>query len=193
MSARVEPVGLDGVLLVTPSVHGDDRGFFLERYKESALLRYGIGPFVQDNHSRSAKGVLRGLHWQIPPHAQGKLVSVARGRILDVAVDLRRDAPTFGHWTSAILDDREHRQLWVPRGFAHGFRVLSDQADVLYKTTAEYAPEAERGLAWNDPELAIDWGLDASEEAPTVSAKDAELPTLRELSPADLFMREDAG
>lgn len=184
---RFEPLDLPGVLLVTPTVRGDARGFFLERWKASAYAPHGIGPFVQANRSRSARGVLRGLHWQVAPHAQGKLVSVAEGEIFDVAVDLRRRSPTFARWTGAVLDDREHRQLWVPPGFAHGFVVRSDGADVLYESTAEYAPDAERGLAWDDPDLGIDWGV----AAPTLSDRDRARPRLRELGPTDLFAWED--
>jgi dTDP-4-dehydrorhamnose 3,5-epimerase len=186
VSFSFEPTAIPEVVRVAPTVRGDDRGFFLERYKASAYAAHGIGPFVQDNHSRSARGVLRGLHWQLPPHAQGKLVSVLRGRILDVAVDLRRGSATFGRWVAAELDDRTFEQLWVPPGFAHGFVVLSEEADVHYKTTAEYAPDAERGLSWNDPDVAVDWGVDA----PRVSARDAALPRLARLRDDDLF---DAG
>lgn len=183
---RFEPLELPGVLAVTPDVHGDERGFFMERWKVSTYRPHGIGPFVQANRSRSARGVLRGLHWQVPPFAQGKLVSVAHGEILDVAVDLRRGSPTFGRWTGVVLDDRRQRQLWVPAGFAHGFLVLSERADVQYETTAEYAPEAERGLAWDDPDVAIDWTV----PAPTLSERDGAWPRLRELGPDDLFAWE---
>jgi dTDP-4-dehydrorhamnose 3,5-epimerase len=193
MIAGVATTELPGVLLLTPAVHGDARGFFLERYRTDALAEYGIGSFVQSNQSRSLRGVLRGLHWQVPPHAQGKLVSVARGEILDVAVDLRRHAPTFGRWTAASLDDREHRRMWVPPGFAHGFVVRSEVADVLYETTAPYAPEAERGLAWDDPQVAIDWRLAelGLEATPTLSERDRRWPALGGLDAADLFDGED--
>lgn len=187
MSATFEPLDLDGVVLVTPTVHGDDRGFFLERYVAPSYLAHGIGPFVQDNHSRSVRGVLRGIHWQLPPKAQGKLVSVVRGAILDVAVDLRRGSASFGSWVGARLDDRDHRQLWVPPGFGHGFVVLSDVADVHYKSTAGYAPDLERGLRWDDPAVGIDWGLDPAGRGPTLSARDARLPRLAQLDDADLF------
>ena len=192
---RFEPLDLPGLLRVTPEVHGDGRGFFLERWKASVYAPHGIGPFVQDNHSRSARGVLRGLHWQLPPHGQGKLVSVLAGEILDVAVDLRRGSPTFGRAASVVLDDRDHQQLWVPVGFAHGFVVRSDTADVLYKTTSEYAPDAERGLAWDDPELGIDWGLDrgldGAADAPSLSPRDRGWPRLRDLARDDLFDWEE--
>ena len=190
MSLDVEPLGSfagPGPLVVTPRVHHDERGFFLERYKEEAYTPHGIGPFVQDNHSRSTHNVVRGLHWQLPPHAQGKLVSAVTGRILDVAVDLRHGSPTFGRWASAVLDDETHRQLWVPAGFAHGFLVLSDVADVHYKVTAGHARDAERSLRWNDPQVNVAWGVDA----PTLSAKDAEAPLLRDLTQDDLFAWED--
>jgi len=189
MSVHVAATDLPGVRLLSPIVHGDARGFFLERYRTEDLAAHGIDPFVQSNHSRSARRVLRGLHWQVPPHAQGKLVSVARGEILDVAVDLRRRAATFGRWTSAILSDREHRRMWVPPGFAHGFVVRSEVADVMYETTAPYAPEAERGLAWDDPRLAIDWRLEdlGPSSGPTLSGRDRSWPRLGELGADDLF------
>ena len=184
---RFEPLDLPGLVLVTPDLHGDDRGFFMERWKRSTYATHGIdAEFVQDNHSRSARGVLRGLHWQVPPHAQGKLVSVLRGAIFDVAVDLRRGSPTFGRWAGVTLTDEDHRQLWVPPGFAHGFVVRSDSADVLYKTSGEYAPDAERGLRWDDPTVGIEWG-----EGPMhLSARDRANPALNDLSEADLFERE---
>ena len=155
---RVEPLAIPDVMLLHPTVHGDERGFFLERFnqrtfeKATGLTRQ----FVQDNHSRSAQSVLRGLHYQIQ-QPQGKLVSVLQGEILDVAVDIRPDSPTRGQWVSAILSGDNFQQLWVPEGFAHGFLVLSQQADVLYKTTDYYAPEHERVIRWDDPALGIDW------------------------------------
>ena len=160
---------LGGVLLLEPHVFGDDRGFFLESYNERTFAEAGIRErFVQDNHSYSARNVIRGLHYQIE-HAQGKLLRVVTGEILDVAVDLRRRSPTFGKWESFTLSGENKRMLWIPAGLAHGFRVASDAAHVLYKTTDFYAPEHERTLAWNDPELKIDWQLDGD---PIVSAKD---------------------
>lgn len=185
---RFVPLDLPGLVLITPDVHGDERGFFMERWKRSTYEAHGVGgSFTQDNHSRSSRGILRGLHWQVPPHAQGKLVSVVRGEILDVAVDLRRGSPTFGRWCAAVLSAENHAQLWVPPGFAHGFAVRSDSADVLYKATGEYAPEAERGLRWDDPAVAIDWG-----EGPfRTSERDARRPSLHELGPDDLFLWED--
>src|SRR5215471_7808405 len=150
---------LPGVFVLEPRVFGDERGFFLESYNEKVFTEIGIADrFVQDNHSRSAQNVLRGLHYQVK-QAQGKLVRVVEGEILDVAVDLRRTSPTFGRWDAVRLSDDNKRMLWIPVGFAHGFSVLSEKAHVLYKTTDFYAPEHERTLAWNDPDLKIDWGL----------------------------------
>lgn len=187
MIPTFEPLAIPEVVLVTPERHGDARGFFMETFKASAYAPHGIpgasGAFVQDNLSRSERGVLRGLHWQTPPAAQGKLVSALRGEILDVAVDLRRGAPTFGRVVQALLSEENRRQLWVPAGFAHGFLVRSAVAEVAYKATAEYTPEAERGLRWDDPALGIDWGV----RDPRLSPRDAGLPTLAELPDGDLF------
>lgn len=162
------------VLILEPKVFGDARGFFLESFNEKVFreaTRLDL-EFVQDNHSRSAKGVLRGLHYQIR-QPQGKLVRVVRGAVFDVAVDLRRASPTFGRWVGCELTEDNQRQFWVPPGFAHGFLVLSESADFLYKTTAYYAPEHERSLAWNDPAIGIDWPLqDAGITEPVLSAKD---------------------
>jgi len=158
------------VLILEPTVHGDDRGFFFESYRED-LFRRATGttrPFVQDNHSRSLRHVLRGLHYQIR-QPQGKLVRVVAGEVFDVAVDLRRHAPTFGTWVGTVLSADNKRQMWVPEGFAHGFLVLSDVADTVYKATNYYAPEHERTLLWNDPALGISWPLGAP---PTLAAKD---------------------
>jgi len=160
---------LPGLLILEPRVFGDERGFFLESYNERALTELGIEErFVQDNHSCSRRDVLRGLHYQIK-QAQGKLVRVVEGEILDVAVDLRRSSPTFGAWQAIRLSGDNKRLLWVPVGFAHGFRVTSEKAHVLYKATDYYAPEFERTLIWNDPDLKINWELDGD---PVVSAKD---------------------
>lgn len=168
---------LSGVFVLEPRVFGDERGFFLESYNEKVFAALGIGQrFVQDNHSSSSRNVLRGLHYQIK-QPQGKLVRVVQGEILDVAVDLRRSSPTFGKWESVRLSGENKRMLWIPQGFAHGFRVVSEKAQVLYKTTDYYAPEHERTLAWNDPALKIDWALDGE---PTVSAKDARGVSLRD-------------
>ncbi|QXH95284.1 dTDP-4-dehydrorhamnose 3,5-epimerase [Pseudomonas ogarae] len=173
---------LPDVLVIEPKVFGDDRGFFYESFNARAFAE-ATGctlQFVQDNHSRSTRGVLRGLHYQIE-QAQGKLVRVTAGEVLDVAVDIRRSSPTFGQWASVRLSAQNHRQLWVPPGFAHGFVVLSESADFLYKTTDYYAPSAERCIRWDDPQLAIDWELDGT---PILSAKDQNGKALHE---ADLF------
>jgi dTDP-4-dehydrorhamnose 3,5-epimerase len=163
------PTSLPGVFLLEPRVFGDERGFFFESYNEQTMAQAGIvQKFVQDNHSCSARDVLRGLHYQVE-HPQGKLVRVAEGEIIDVAVDLRRSSASFGKWEAVRLSGENKRMLWIPSGFAHGFRVVSEKAHVLYKATDFYAPEHERTLAWNDSELKIDWELDS---APTVSAKD---------------------
>ena len=161
---------LPGVLILEPRVFGDERGFFFESFNQKALAEQaGIDtPFVQDNHSRSARNVLRGLHYQIR-QSQGKLVRVTAGEVFDVAVDIRKSSPTFGKWVGVRLSAENKRMVWVPPGFAHGFLVLSDYAEFLYKTTDYYAPEFERCIAWNDPDLAIDWPLDAE---PQLSAKD---------------------
>ena len=161
---------LPGVLILEPTVFGDTRGFFFESFNQQAFQQAsGLDvQFVQDNHSRSAQGVLRGLHYQIQ-QPQGKLVRVVRGSVFDVAVDVRRSSPTFGCWVGVDLTEDNHRQLWVPPGFAHGFVVTSETADFLYKTTDYYAPEFERCIAWNDPAIGIEWPLDAP---PQLSAKD---------------------
>jgi len=166
------PTAIPAVLIIEPKVFGDTRGFFFESFNQRAFSQAtGLDVnFVQDNHSRSAKGVLRGLHYQIQ-QPQGKLVRVVRGAVFDVTVDIRKSSSTFGQWVGVELTEDNHRQLWIPPGFAHGFYVLSDSADFLYKTTDYYAPEFERSLVWNDPKIAIAWPLDAQ---PIVSAKDAQ-------------------
>jgi len=166
------------VKLIEPKVFGDDRGFFLETWRADWLTQIAPGlSFVQDNHSRSVKGVLRGLHYQIR-HPQGKLVRVVAGAVYDVALDIRAGSPTFGRWTGAELSAENKRMLWVPPGFAHGFLTLRDGTEFLYKCTDYYAPEWERAVAWNDPDLAIDWPL-APGETPSLSAKDAAAPPLK--------------
>lgn len=176
---KVIPTAIPDVLILEPQVFGDDRGFFLESFnaRKFAELTGIQRDFVQDNHSRSQKGVLRGLHYQIQ-HPQGKLVRVVSGTVFDVAVDMRRSSPTFGRWTGVTLSAENKRLFWVPEGFAHGFLVLSDSADFLYKTTDYYFPEHERSLLWNDPELAIDWPLDGL--SPQLSAKDIAARGLKE-------------
>ncbi len=179
MKARPLPE-LPDVWRIALHPHRDDRGLFVERWRADQAADLGLPPFVQLNHSRSGRGTLRGLHFQAPPHAQGKLVGVVRGSVFDVVVDLRRGSPTFGRWAGATLDDETHDLLWVPRGFAHGFLVLSEVADVLYQVDAGYAPQAEGGVAWDDPALAIQWPL-ARGEAPVLSPKDETWPRLAEL------------
>lgn len=175
---KIIPTPLDGALILEPKVFGDARGFFLESYnRRDFAAATGLDvDFVQDNHSRSRRGVLRGLHYQIR-QPQGKLVRVARGAVFDVAVDIRRSSPTFGRWAGVELSEDNQRQLWIPPGLAHGFLVLSESADFLYKTTDWYAPEHERGIAWNDPAIGIEWPLDAIGE-PLLSDKDRAAPPL---------------
>ncbi len=168
-----EPTPLAGVYLVTPRVFGDERGFFMESWNARTFADAGFAlDFVQDNHSRSARGILRGLHYQTE-HTQGKLVRVTAGAVFDVAVDMRRDSPTLGQWFGATLSADNHQMLWVPPGFAHGFYVLSDSADFLYKCTDIYHPASEVSLAWDDPEVGIEWPIPAG-ETPQLSGKDAQ-------------------
>ena len=174
---KVHPTALAGVLILEPRLFEDDRGFFFESFNQRACAEASGREdcrFVQDNHSLSRRGVLRGLHYQLR-QPQGKLVRVLRGEIFDVAVDLRQGSASFGHWTAAHLSAENRRQMWIPEGFAHGFLTLSGEAEVLYKTTDFYAPEHERSLRWDDPQLAIDWPLQG---APQLSAKDAAAPLL---------------
>ena len=178
---------IEGPLLITPRIFGDDRGFFFESWNQqsfaAALEADGqpIPSFVQDNHSRSSRGVLRGLHYQLPPHPQGKLVRCVLGEIFDVAVDIRHGSPTCGHWVGARLSAENHQQLWVPVGFAHGFLTLSEHAEVLYKASGYWSKSCERSLRWNDPDLAIAWPLDRlAGVAPLLADKDAAAPTLAE-------------
>lgn len=167
---NVIPTHIPDVLIIEPRIFGDERGFFFESYNQKIFAeKTGISPkFVQDNHSSSAKNVLRGLHYQIQ-EPQGKLVRVVTGEVLDIAVDIRRSSPTFGQWASCLLSATNKCQFWVPEGFAHGFVVLSDSAEFLYKTTNYYAPQYDRVILWNDPDLGIDWQL---KEEPILSAKD---------------------
>ncbi|MDQ6689537.1 MAG: dTDP-4-dehydrorhamnose 3,5-epimerase [Gemmatimonadota bacterium] len=179
-SSRLEirETELPGVFIVTPRVFRDERGFFLESFNAATFAEAGIDArFVQDNHSRSAKGVLRGMHYQLN-RPQGKLVRAVRGRIFDVAADIRRGSPTFGKWVGVTLDDNDMSALWIPAGFAHGFCALSDGVDVTYKCTEFYAPEDERGVLWNDPLLGIQWPV----ENPLVAAKDLSYPLLQKES-----------
>lgn len=176
---KVFPTAIPEVLVIEPKVFGDSRGFFFESFNQQAFAREtGIdAQFVQDNHSRSAQGVLRGLHYQIQ-QPQGKLVRVVRGRVFDVAVDIRRTSATFGRWVGVELTEENHKQLWIPPGFAHGFVVLSESADFLYKTTDYYAPEHERCILWNDADLGVNWHLEG--HTPILSAKDQAGKTLRQ-------------
>jgi len=167
-----EKTSIADVIAIRPRVYGDARGYFLESWQQRAFDAAGIpAQFVQDNHSRSLRGVLRGLHYQIR-QPQGKLVRVVTGSVFDVAVDIRRSSPTFGRWVGMVLSEENHQMLWVPPGFAHGFVVLSEAADFLYRCTDFYAPEHERTLLWNDPDLAIDWHMPRGSE-PVLSSKDA--------------------
>ena len=175
---KITPTSLPEVLIIEPRVFGDARGFFTESWNEQ-VFDQAVGHavrFVQDNHSRSVRGVLRGMHFQLPPHTQGKLVRVVSGAVFDVAVDLRRSSPNFGRWDGIELTADNHRQLWVPPGFAHGFLVLSENADFLYKTTDYYAPQAEGCLRWDDPTVGINWP--ATGVAPMLAEKDAKAPLL---------------
>jgi dTDP-4-dehydrorhamnose 3,5-epimerase len=168
---KVETTAVPGVLVIEPVVHRDDRGFFLETWRAERYAEAGLpAGFVQDNHSRSARGTLRGLHYQVQ-QSQGKLVRCALGEVFDVAVDLRRGSRSYGRWAGVILSDREHRQLWIPPGCAHGFYVLSETADLVYKCTTAYDPAHERVIRWDDPDLAIGWPLQGG--APLVSPRDA--------------------
>lgn len=180
---KVTRLDIPGLVLFEPKVFGDDRGFFYESFNQQSFedaVGYPVS-FVQDNHSRSLRGVLRGLHYQLPPHAQGKLVRVVQGEVFDIAVDIRKSSPTFGQWNGIFLSAQNKRQLWIPEGFAHGFVTLSDYADCLYKTTRYYAPQSERSILWNDPALAIDWhGINA----PLLSSKDQQAQLLAD---AELF------
>ena len=172
---QATPLDIADVVLIEPKVFGDARGFFFESFNAQAFAdATGVTlPFVQDNHSRSRRGVLRGLHYQLAPKAQGKLVRCVRGAVFDVAVDIRRDSPTFGRWSGAVLSEENQHQLWIPPGLAHGFVVLTDTADFLYKTTDYYSPAHERAIRWDDPAIGIEWPLAAHGIAqPVLSDKD---------------------
>lgn len=179
MALAAEELAIEGVKLVTAPVYADARGSFEELYRASAYAELGIPqPFVQDNHSRSSRHVLRGMHFQISPAAQGKLVTVLHGAVLDVAVDLRRDSPTFMRWVSAELSGGSGRSLYIPVGCAHGFLALTDEVHFVYKCTAEYSPAHERGFRWNDPAVGIEWVVDS----PMVAERDASLPLVADLN-----------
>ncbi|SCZ67313.1 dTDP-4-dehydrorhamnose 3,5-epimerase [Thiohalomonas denitrificans] len=174
---KVTPTKIPDVKLIEPAVFGDERGFFMEVWERRKFAEAGIDvDFVQDNHSRSVKGTLRGLHYQLPPHPQGKLVRVTLGEVFDVAVDIRKSSPTFGQWVGEYLSADNRRQLWIPPGFAHGFYVTSEIAEFQYKCTDFYAPDCEASIRWDDADLGIDWPLAG---APLVSAKDGQARTFR--------------
>jgi dTDP-4-dehydrorhamnose 3,5-epimerase len=185
---RLVETGLPGLVVIEPVVHGDERGFFLESFHESAMEDLGVRErWVQDNHSRSARGVLRGLHFQVG-EGQAKLVRCARGSIWDVAVDLRRGSPTYGRWKGTELDDAVGRMVYVPVGFAHGFCVTSEVADVVYKCSAYYDAALESAVAWDDPDIAVDWPV----QDPVVSERDRRAPRLREIAATLPFVWADA-
>ncbi len=178
MGVIFEELAISGLILVKPQVFSDERGFFLERYNKKIFKKNGIDvDFVQDNHSQSRKGVLRGLHFQVPPFAQDKLVWVVRGEVLDVAVDIRKNSPTFGKWESAVLSEVNRYMLFMPGGFAHGFLALSEKVDLSYKVSSYYCRECDRGIIWNDPDIGIAWGI----ENPVLSKKDALNKRLKDL------------
>ncbi|HDQ00419.1 MAG TPA: dTDP-4-dehydrorhamnose 3,5-epimerase [bacterium] len=177
MPFQFQRLTIQDVILIEPKVFNDDRGFFIETYKQSEFRAFGIQEsFVQDNHSHSTRGVLRGLHYQLNPGAQAKLVRVIHGEIWDVAVDIRKGSPSFGCWVGEKLSAENARLMYIPKGFAHGFCVLSHVADILYKVTEEWSPEFERGIIWNDPEIKINWGV----SEPILSSKDQQLPLLKD-------------
>tara|TARA_B100001750_G_C15378675_1_gene531244 strand:+ start:206 stop:748 length:543 start_codon:yes stop_codon:yes gene_type:complete len=178
MPFTFKQLNIPDVVLAQPKSFSDDRGFFFENFKESEFISGGIDKkFVQDNFSHSIRGVIRGLHFQKTPKAQAKLVSVLKGEIFDVAVDIRKNSPTYGKWVSEILSENNHKLLYMPEGFAHGFCVLSEDADVLYKVSNEYSPGHEDGIIWNDPKLNIDWPI----SKPIVSSNDSKLPLFENL------------
>jgi dTDP-4-dehydrorhamnose 3,5-epimerase len=170
---------IEDVILVKPKVFGDNRGFFMESYKKSDFFENGINvEFNQDNHSKSTKGVLRGLHYQAAPKGQAKLVRCVRGEIFDVAVDIRKDSPTFGQWVGEKLTEENKHMLYIPEGFAHGFAVLCDEAELLYKASNEFSKEHDRGVLWNDPDIGVEWGIDFE---PILSEKDKIQPRLKDI------------
>ena len=178
MPFTFESLSIPDVILIESKSFSDKRGFFLENFKESDFISNGITTkFIQDNFSHSKQNVLRGLHYQKKPHAQAKLVTALQGEILDVAVDIRKNSPTYGKWVSEILSDQNHKMLYIPEGFAHGFCVISSEADVLYKVNHEYSPDSERGILWNDPFLDIDWPTDQ----PILHEKDSKFPSFQNI------------
>lgn len=176
MSFIFQTLKIPEIILIEPKVFLDKRGFFMETYKQSLFVKFGIKErFVQENHSKSKKWVLRGLHYQENPEAQAKLVRCISGKIFDVAVDIRKDSPTYGKWIGVILSEQNKKEVYIPTGFAHGFCVLSEQAEIIYKTSNEYSPKHERGIIWNDPEINIKWPL----KKPIISTKDSKFPFLK--------------
>ncbi len=184
MPFKFKRTEISEVVIIEPLVFQDDRGFFMETYKKSEFEKAGIKEeFVQDNHSKSIKGVLRGLHYQLEPKAQGKLVRCVKGRVFDVAVDIRKSSPTFKRWIGIELSEENNLMIYIPPGFAHGFLTLSDEAEVLYKTTEEYSPELDRGIIWNDRDIGINWPINGIDNI-ILSKKDSNLPPLKE---AEIF------
>lgn len=175
MDSNFKKLSIPDVILIQPKILSDDRGFFYENFKQSEFIKNGIPKFVQENYSHSKNNVIRGLHFQRNPKPQAKLISVMNGKIFDVAVDLRKSSPTFGSWISEILSDENHKSLYIPEGFAHGFCVLSNTADVIYKTNREFSAEFDSGIIWNDPEINISWPI----TNPILSEKDKKLPNLK--------------
>lgn len=187
MPFEFEKLEIPDVVLVKPKVFGDDRGFFMETFKQSDFERHGITlDFVQDNHSKSNKGVVRGLHYQLNPKAQGKLVRVSRGKLVDVVVDIRKGSPYYGQWVSAELSEKNKHMLWVPHGFAHGVCILEDDTHLLYKATGEYSPEHDRGILWNDSEIGVNWPIDK----PLLSEKDRAQPLLHDADNNFVYKQE---
>jgi len=178
--------GFEGLMVIEPKVFGDERGFFMETYSYNDFEKIGIKTiFIQDNHSRSGKNILRGLHFQNPPHMQAKLVRCIRGEIMDVAVDIRKDSHSYGKWCSQILSETNRKMFYVPEGFAHGFLTLSEIAEVCYKVDKLYSPESEGGIIWNDPDLDITWPA----QSPTLSDKDKRWPRLKDLDPPFIYKK----
>ena len=185
MPFEFEKQKIDGLILVKPKVFGDNRGFFMETYKKSDFFANGITEeFVQDNHSKSSKGVLRGLHYQAKPYGQAKLVRCVRGRIYDVAVDLRKESKSFGQYVKVELSEENHNMLFIPNGFAHGFVALTDNVELIYKTGGEYEPKADRGVLWSDKDINIDWNIDFE---PILSEKDKIQPKLKDINKEELL------
>ena len=179
MPFEFEKQSIEDVILITPKVFGDNRGFFMETYKKTDFEQNGIiGEFNQDNHSKSTKGVLRGLHYQEEPHAQAKIVRCIKGRIFDVAADIRKTSKTFGKYVKVELSEDNKKMLYIPKGFAHGFVALTEEVEIVYKTQGEYCPQADRGVMWNDKDINIEWGIDFE---PILSEKDKNHPTLKEI------------